>query len=588
MKIIIYDYEVFKYDTLLGAIILDGQNKEIIQTWSLNAIKHFYEFHQNDIWVGWNNMEYDDLITETILNNKDPYLKSKEIIGKKYKDKCNIKLYSYDLMNAMGKDRCSLKLTELIAGKSIETSEVDFNIDRPLNDEEKKLTEKYNLADLEMTLYNFKMFFDAFSLRLDIIKEFNLDLKKYLNATGTMVASAALGAEKDFSLKYKKIELPKLNTLQLKNERLNTFYLNEEFRKGIQDIINVSGANIKIGAGGAHSAINKFHAERIMYFDVSGYYNLVMINFDMLSRTIPEKGKELYEYMYHQQLELKKKNPRKRKVYKTILLSVFGAQLNEYTDLYDPGRGPLVTMIGQLYIIDLLEKLEGLVTIVQTNTDGIMIIPNNWEDESKIINVVEEWEKRTGFVIKKEYRNNLWQRDVNCYFCVTDDGELEFKGEAVKNYDISDASYASYSLFKCKEPPIIAKGLIDCLAYNISPEETVEKFKNDLRYFQYACKKGTYHYTTYDTTNLLTGEITSIKLQGIDRAFACCDNTNIGMVYKHKDDIYKGHQKAKVSNLPDNVFIYNGDLSKVDESVINKIDWTYYINRIYERIGEFI
>ena len=49
----------------------------------------------------------------------------------------------------------SLKVTELYDGKNISESEVDFDIDRPLTEEEKLLTEKYNRDDLEQTHSNF-------------------------------------------------------------------------------------------------------------------------------------------------------------------------------------------------------------------------------------------------------------------------------------------------------------------------------------------------------------------------------------------------------------------------------------------------
>ena len=82
-----------------------------------------------------------------------------------------------------------------------------------------------------------------------------------------------------------------------------------------------------------------------------------MINYDLLSRTIPQEYKELYKFMYHEQLRLKKENPALRGVYKTILLAVFGAQMNKYTDFYDPQTGSLVMIVGQLFLVDLLEKL---------------------------------------------------------------------------------------------------------------------------------------------------------------------------------------------------------------------------------------
>ena len=50
-----------------------------------------------------------------------------------------------------------------------------------LTDEEKKLTESYNLDDLKQTLYNFKMFYNQFKLRIQIIKKFNTTKKFYAN-----------------------------------------------------------------------------------------------------------------------------------------------------------------------------------------------------------------------------------------------------------------------------------------------------------------------------------------------------------------------------------------------------------------------
>ena len=73
MNIIIYDFEVFKHDTLLGAIIIEeGKEERTIQTWNLNDIRKFYNTHKEHIWIGWNNNYYDDLILEAIVNGRDP------------------------------------------------------------------------------------------------------------------------------------------------------------------------------------------------------------------------------------------------------------------------------------------------------------------------------------------------------------------------------------------------------------------------------------------------------------------------------------------------------------------------------------
>jgi hypothetical protein len=249
----------------------------------------------------------------------------------------------------------------------------------------------------------------------------------------------------------------------------------------------------------------------------------------------------------------------------------------------------LVTTSGELFICDLLEKLDGLVRVVQTNTDGIMVEPFDWADEPKVISIVEAWEKRTGFVIKKEHRYNLWQRDVNCYFCQDEDGKLEYKGEAVVNYDIGQGAYSDGKIFKCKEPPIIAKGIVDFLAYGISPEDTVSSCAMDFRWFQQSCRKESFDYLTYDVQSLSTGEVKSTKLPGICRVFASNSPTEAGMVYKHRDRDGK-HSKSKISNLPDTVFVWDGEIlsDSAKAELSKKIDYRYYSERIYERIAEFV
>ena len=602
MQFIIFDFECYKYDTLLGALILHDDGKdELFQLWDLDEIRDFYEKHKEDLWIGHNNLSYDDHLLCAIVEHKDPYEISKQIINGTFKrKKTKLYLYSYDLMT-ISRSPFSLKLTELICGRNIHTTDVDFDIERELTDEERKLTEEYNYDDLRQTKYNFEKFYNQFRLRIQIIKNFNLDLMHNLRVTGTQLAANVLGAHNDPTLKYKPIPPTLYPTLDLKNERLKQFYLNEEFRKGKKEIIKVGNADVTIGAGGLHSAIQKYHASKVMYFDVSGYYNLCMINLNLLPRTMPPESVENYIFMYHEQLRLKAFPERldERAMYKTILLSVFGAMNNEYTDFYDPWKGLLVTITGQLFLVDLMEKLEDLVLIVQANTDGIMVIPYNWADEQKVKDIVVAWEKRTGFVIKKDYLYNLWQRDVNSYCCTDKHGEVTFKGDLV-NYLMDDIRYASCKLFDCSEPSIIAKGVIDYLIFGVTPEETVDKYKEDLKLFQYACKKNTFHYLTEDKILLYKNEkgkpkeeiISSSVIKPLNRAFAGKAEYVDGLpiitiITKHKD-VNGKHSQAKVANLPDSVFIYNGELDGAYEQLKDKINWQAYIDRIYDKILTYI
>lgn len=593
MKLIIYDLETYKYDFLFGSLILDDNKEIVYQTWDINDIKQFYNDHKDDsIFIGWNSKYYDNIVLEAAINGKDPYLISKKIIQEDHGIWCHLRFYTYDAMNTGFGSMYSLKLTELIAGKSIDTTEVDFDVDRHLTEDEKRKVEKYNRSDLYQTFYNFKVVYDQFELRLSIIRDWNLDLMRCLDMTGAQIAAEVLQAKRNPALEFQPVKPIIYDTLKLENKEALDFYLNEEFRKeGSYKIINIGNAELKLAAGGIHQAIKKCFYERILYLDVSGYYNLVEINHNLFSRTISKEGIERYKMMYGQQLELKKIDPSspKRKQFKTLLLAVFGAQGHEGSPFYDPYICKLIPITGELYLLDLLEKIYHLCTIVQSNTDGIMISPNSDEDEKEILRILDDWLKRTGFVIKPKYVYNLFQRDVNNYIYQDEHGNIETKGEAVKNYEFSDKSYASGDNFNAKEPSIIAKGVVDFLVSNVTPEETVEKYKTDLRLFQYACKKGGFNYLTYDTTYFPTMATSSYQIQSPSRVFALKSTDHSGMVYKHginkKSNL---ESKAKVSNLPDNVFVYNKDITNAYEELKDKIDYSYYIDKIYDKINKFI
>ena len=582
MKLIIFDFEVFKYDTLLGCYILENDSITKWQSWDLNEIKKLYQQNLESIWIGWNIEDYDNIILQTVCKTLDQSkikkINDSIIAGQRHY--LNMPLIYYDLIC---NHHTGLKTIEAFVGKNISESEVDFNLDRPLTEEEKRLTESYNLDDLDQTYDNFVALYPEFSLRLQIIKEFGLSLKA-LNVTGTQVAEMVLKAEQVPGIENMYIAPKMYDCLKLNNQLVKDFYLNETFRTDEKLKTSICGVNHSLGCGGIHGARKKYHADWAYYFDVSGYYNLIMINFDLLPRTIPDSAKKDYKFMYHEQLRLKKIDPQKRKVYKPILLAVFGAQNNKDCKFYDPYKGKLVTITGQIFLVDLLEKLEGKIELIQSNTDGVIAKPLPNTDEQEILDIIDEWQKRTGFNLKLEKIYNIQQRDVNNYMYVDDKNEVHVLGEAVKHYHGIDSPFKTDG-YNSKEALIIAKAIVDYYIYNKLPEQTIEENKNNLRYFQYICKKNSFDWMEYEETNLITKEVTSYKIQNVNRAFALKSDTISGMIYKMKSD----GKKAKVSNLPDSIFVYNNDIRKSEtiEQLQSKIDYDYYINRSYERILEF-
>lgn len=566
MKILVFDFEVFKYDTLLG--VYDVNNNKYIQLWDIDEIKKFYEFNKDAIWIGHNNSHYDNYILQAIILNENPYKVSKLIITDDIKLKFKIPLVFYDIMSG---HFASLKVLEAYMGKNISESEVDFDIDRTLSDKEKLSVESYNRDDLNQTFDDLKMVKSEFQLRLDLIKEFNLPLSA-LHSTEAQIAAMALHAHRIPNIEDAVLKPFIYPNLKIKNKDVIDFYLGESWswkngglRKSIK--VNFCGTLHTIAAGGIHAGELR-HEKEALYLDVSGYYNLVMINYNLLSRGIPEEGKKLYEFMYHEQLRLKKIDPRKRNIYKVILLAVFGAQSNRHCDFYDPYQGDLVRLTGEMFLVDLLEKLEGKADVIQSNTDGIMLKP--LVSENEILDIVDEWQKRTGFVLKVEHIYDIIQRDVNNYMYKDDKGEIHVKGEAVKHWEAFENPFIKNS-YDSKEPLIISKCIVEYYMNNKTPEQIIEENKENVRLFQFICKKGSYDYLEYDNGEKIT------KLQKVNRVFV--GKTGKGMIYK-----CKGAKRDKYSSVPLGIFVHN---EAINTNLVKKIDYNYYIRRAYERIEEF-
>lgn len=581
MEKVIFDFEVFKNDTLLGAIILDDdENKKIFQSWDYDEIRDFFLDHRESLWVGHNNQGYDNFILESIMNGSNPYQRSVRLITKSDPYlKCNLDFYNIDLMKIGSRNGFfSLKMTEGALGKNISETEVDFNLDRPLTDEEKKLTEGYNRNDLEQTFYNYLELKDKIQIRLDLCAEFGLSLS-HLSDTEGKLGATVLGAHKIYGIENMKEQPKELDDLRLDNKEVLDFYWNQEYLKDRHFIVNTCGDTITGGSGGLHSALKKTYVEKALYFDISGFYNLTMINKGLLPRTLDEEGRARYIHCYKEQLRLKKTNPQMRKVYKTILLAVFGSMLNKYTDFYDPDRGNLVMIVGQLYMIDLLEKLNGKVNLVQTNTDGIIVEPLDWEKRNEVISIVEEWENRTGYVVKKEEIHDIWQKDVNNYIYRTKDDEIVVVG-SFGSYEHWNKIF-DRNIWQCKELPIVSQCVVDFLMKGKYPEQTIDENRENLRMFQFICKKGSYDYLEYDEVKDFGGSIET-RLQNVNRAFALKDKVS-GMIYK-----VKGNKKVKVGGLPDNVFVYNNDITSMSADLLSKIDYDWYVRKAYEKINSFL
>lgn len=153
----IFDFEVFAYDWLV--VYKSVESGEYVEIWNDNDA--VIQFMEEDPFIGgFNNKHYDNFILKGVLTGGTPE-QIKSINDSIIRDGMNgwdipllksYKVYfnSFDLMDDC-QDGIGLKTIEAHLGIPIEETGVDFNIDRPLTEEERKITARYCRYDVDAT-----------------------------------------------------------------------------------------------------------------------------------------------------------------------------------------------------------------------------------------------------------------------------------------------------------------------------------------------------------------------------------------------------------------------------------------------------
>lgn len=229
--------------------------------------------------------------------------------------------------------------------------------------------------------------------------------------------------------------------------------------------------------------------------------------------------------------------------------------------LYDPLQANRVCVYGQLLLLDLIEKLEPHCQIIQSNTDGILVKMNKYEDFDLIDDIAYEWEQRTHLTLEFDEYRKVFQKDVNNYIIVDSNGKYKSKGAYVKKLNNLD-----YDL------PIINKALVEYMVHDVPIEKTINEC-NDLKEFQLVTKISNKY------THILHGD-EYIKEKCI-RIFASTNENDKGVTKIHATT----GRPAKISNSPEHCFIFNDEVNGV--KVPKKLDKAWYIDLAAKRLKDF-
>ena len=588
MKIVTYDCEVFSHDWIVvfkdketGIFTVVHNDNEALRSC----------ISEDAIYIGFNSKHYDQYIIKGICADFSPQelkqLNDYIIAGNQGWQYPLLNGFYFSFNNVDIRDDTqqglSLKAIEGHMGISIQETEVDFNLDRPLTQEE-----------LDQTIFYCKHDVDATEKLTDIRKDY---LKNKINL-GRM---AGLTDTKAMAMTNGKLTAAMLKATAQKHDderqyvypdNLRREYIPQEvfdffdrmYDPSISDAeyfkskleISVGECPVTIGFGGIHGAIpNYFWSEQedpeeaIRNKDVGSYYpHLCTIN-GYTSRNIPSP--QVYENVLESRMKAKAAGDiATANALKLVCNTTYGCLLNQYNDLYDPLMGRSVCISGQLYLLELArhcyQDIPGL-KIVQLNTDGIMVQCRK-EYLSQLDEICDEWQSRTGFELETDSVIKIAQKDVNNYVEIQEGGKAKAKGGYLVK-GISTVGAFNINNSCC----IVATALKEYFVNGTPVEETIENC-NDIFQFQIIAKAGAKYKEAYHVVGDRKEQV-----QKVNRVYATAD-TRYGKLFKVKAE---DDTTAKIESLPEHCIIDNDN-----QLTIADVDKNFYIEMARKRVNDFM
>ena len=593
-----YDFECYSRINWWCVTFINYQDRNNIITIINNRqlLIQFYELHKDEIFVSYNGRQYDTGIFKGILDGMNVGYVNDKLIkeGKKpfqvVKNHKNYPLNDYD---AILKDK-SLKQLEAFMGDDIRETEVDFNIDRPLTEAEIEQTKIYNIHDVSELLKVLDACWNDFEGQLDIIELYGLGMS-YFTKTKVQLAAKILNAVDQHTMDDEfDICLPDTIRLSDKYKFIPEWYMNpknwrykehlhsEDDQHNNQLTCIVAGIPHVFAWGGCHGAddIQSIFEGIILHADVSSMYPTTDIEYNLLSRKF--KNPDDFRMMRDFRLKLKAEGNSKNKALKPMINGIYGASKDRNGAIYDPLMANLTCIFGQMFILDLIDKLEPYCRLLQTNTDGIFVLCESEEQKNKVIEITHSVGERLRMEFEIDEYTKLIQKDVNNYIAIMKNGEVECKGSMVKYNNPID-----------NDLPILNDAVRNYLAYDIPIEKTINECDELIKFQKVIKLSSKYKEVWYGAALSGKSKDGSVKISGIDRELLknkvhrvfASNRPSDGSIYKLK--IEKGVKSyEKFANTPDHLFIDNEDIH--DKSIPEYLDREYYINEAKKRVQMFL
>ena len=588
MRLITYDCEVFSHDWIVvfkdketGIFTVVHNDNEALRSC----------ISEDAIYIGFNSKHYDQYIIKGICADFSPQelkqLNDYIIAGNQGWQYPLLNGFYFSFNNVDIRDDTqqglSLKAIEGHMGISIQETEVDFNLDRPLTQEELDQTIFYCKHDVDATEKLTEIRKDYLKNKINLGRMAGLTDTKAMAMTNGKLTAAMLKATAQKHDDERQYVYPDNLRREYIPQEVFDFF-DRMYDPNISDAeyfkskleISVGECPVTIGFGGIHGAIpNYFWSEQedpeeaIRNKDVGSYYpHLCTIN-GYTSRNIPSP--QLYENVLESRMKAKAAGDiATANALKLVCNTTYGCLLNQYNDLYDPLMGRSVCISGQLYLLELArhcyQDIPGL-KIVQLNTDGIMVQCRK-EYLSQLDEICDEWQSRTGFELETDSVIKIAQKDVNNYVEIQEGGKVKAKGGYLVK-GISTVGAFNINNSCC----IVATALKEYFVNGTPVEETIENC-NDIFQFQIIAKAGAKYKEAYHVVGDRKEQV-----QKVNRVYATAD-TKYGKLFKVKAE---DDTTAKIESLPEHCIIDNDN-----QLTIADVDKNFYIEMARKRVNDFM
>lgn len=586
MRFVTYDCEVFAHDWIV--VFKNYETKDFTVIHNDNAALQAC-IDDDTVYCGFNSKGYDQYIIKAICAGFSPEeIKQVNdwIIGGNQGWECpllqgvRIWFNNIDIKDDVYK-ALSLKAIEGHLGMSIEESEVDFNLDRPLTKQELLSTVFYCKHDVDATEKLVDIRKDYLRTKVNLGKRAGIPEVKALSSTNAKLTAMMLRAErKEWADGRDYVYPPNLDLSLIPQDVLDFFETIHDtsipdevlFKTSFETTIG--DMPCKYAWGGVHGSVTGFYDEStedhiIQNRDVSSLYPSLIEGYNYLSRNVPDP--QLFYQIRRDRIEAKHNGDKQTATdLKLPLNTVSGAQENKYNDLYDPLPTRSLRISGQLFLTMLatsLLKACRTIKLLNFNTDGLMYSVD--KSELPIVDAVSaQWEKTTGFELETDDISKVWIKDVNNLLIIMDNGKVKTVGGYL-NYGISVKGAWAIN----NNATIVKKATIEYFVHGTPVEKTIGEC-NDIFQFQIIAKAGAKYREAY---HMVDGE--KVPVQKVNRIYATSD-PRYGKLFKVKAE---NDAEAKIEKLPDHCRIDNDNHLSIAD-----VDKQFYIEQAKKQINDFM